>query len=569
MSQTDFDQLIRQLTAEDPQERRSAAKQLGELKRPEAIPELASVYRGDSDDTVRKAAADALRVFRRMEQEYGADEDGTRKGGPSSATLSRIRGLLIITLALTVLGNVALVVTRAFPSLFTPPKAPQTAPTPRDQLTDSFGKRIEAARAEATTLRGVYSGLQGMGAQSLIVNQPQCQKLQSSDVNPVDLGELDAVTYPDLKTVNDQTNQAVLGLVPLRNTFVVLCNTKDPGEVDRQLAAQGGAAKIITAIDSITNKDLSAAQASLKRAIDSPAPTVGPTSTPTPLPTSTPAPTATPAPPTATIPATVTAAGVTPAGATQAAGATGAATGASTGAATGAATLGNTITFNGLGLETLKSYRYLISATGQGSFASTGKTFNASLKIAATRQASPLAAEYDIVINDANSRDFNAAPSATTPLLRGVAGSLYVQGNWTYTIADNVFYQVNNATGKCQKATPIAGDKAPFQDFTFGDLADVTLTLQPPDEQINGVTAKHYHGEKKGGFNNQFSMAFDVYLAADSQLPVRVIEVVTQPTFGAKTPSLTGFTDFKLTIQYDLQAQNLDVKVARPVVCPK
>jgi HEAT repeats len=562
MSQPDFDQLLRQLSAEDPQERRSAAKRLGDLRRPEAIPDLANVYSHDTDETVRKAAAESLKIFRRMEREYQLDDE-PRRGGPSSGALRRIRGLLTVTLVLSVLGNVALFVTRTFPNLFAPGKAGQTAPTAREQLTDSFGKRIDSARTEAGVLRGVYSDLQGLGARSLGANQAKCEKLQSSDVNPIELGELDGITYPDLKLVSDQLNQAVIALVPLRTNFVVLCNTKDPGEVDKQLAAQGGAAKIITAIDSINNKDLAAAQAGLRKAITNPAPTVGPTSTPTPLPTPTPAPTSTTAPATATVPATATTAGATPGGPTPVA----VATGATPGTPTAAGTLGNTITFNGLGLQTLKNYRYLVNADGQGTFASNGRTFTLSLKFAANRQTSPLAAEYDLNITNTGSRDFTAVPGTKTPLMKDIADLLFLPGNWTITIVDKVYYQVNNQTGKCQGATRV-GDKSPIDDIDFPELAGVTLTLQQPDEQINGVNAKHYHGEKKGGPENPVIRTFDVYLSTDNQVPVRIVETVTQPTFGAKTPAPTGMTDFKMTLRYDLQAQNTpDFKILKPIAC--
>ncbi len=555
MAQTDFDELIRQLSDEDAQARRRAAKRLGELKRPEAIPELASVYSRDTDETVRKAAADALRVFRRMEQEFRSDDNEPRGGGLSSTLLRRIRGLLVFTLALSVVGNVALVVSRALPNLFAPGASVQTIPTPREQLTDSFGKRIADAREEALSLRGVYSGLQGLGAQYLKLNQPQCEKLQSSAVNPADLGNLDAITYPDLKTVHEQITQAQIGLVPLRNTAIALCANPTQSEVDKQLAAQGGPAAIITKIDSITNKDLADAQASLKKAIDNPAPTVGPTFTPTPPPTATPAPTATPGPSTAT-PA------VTQASGTQ----VGGAAAAPTGGATSAPTLASSITFTGLGLETLKTYRYQVNAKAEGTY-SNGRAFSGTLKIVATRQVSPLAAEYEVAVSDTNARDFNVGPQSTASLIKRLAGPLYVPGSLTYTILEQVRYQVNNAPpARCQ-ALRATGERANIPDFTFQDLEDVALTLTPPDEKINGVDVKHYHGEKQGGFNNQFTLAFDVYLSADRQLPIRVVEKVTLNKPGPRTPSPTGFATYSLTVTYDLQAQNTEVRVLKPIVC--
>jgi HEAT repeats len=556
MSQTDFDQLVTQLSAEDARQRRIAAKRLGELKRPEAIPDLANVYHEDADESVRKAAGEALRVFRRMERNEGLDDDEPRGGGPSGASLLLIRNILVVTLALTVLGNVGLLVSRILPAPGAQ-RPPQSAPSPRADLTKSLDKRITDARAEARSLREVYTGLQGMGVPWFNFNQAQCEKLQGSKVNAEDLGNLDTVTYPDLRTVNDQINQAVLGLVPLRTTFLILCANKDQGELDRQLNSQGGATAIITKIDSISNKDLANAAASLKKAIDNPAPTVGPTFTPTTPPTSTPAPTDTPGPatPTTSASATTKAGAPTAAGSTQASPATAAPSQA-----------GPSVSFNGLGLETLKTYKYQVAAKTDGSYTN-GKTFTGSLRIRAARQVSPLAAQYDVTISDANTRDYNAAPNASASLIKSLAGPLFAPGNTTYAIVKDVFYVLTSTPSlKCQAFRAI-GDRANIQDFTFADLAGMSLSAQAPDDNINGVAVKHYHGEKKGGFNNQFTQAVDLYLSADTQLPIRLIETVTLPTAAPKTPSPTGFAEFTLTIQYDLQAQDQGMLIPPPLAC--
>src|SRR2546430_5573 len=151
MSQTELDQLFTQLSSEDAKARRSAAQRLGQLKQPEAISRLANVYTNDEDETVRKAAADALRTFRRMEQ----SDDEEVKTGLSSDTLLRIRTILLITLALTVFANVGLLVSRLLPQPGND-QPTQTAITPRDELVKAFSKRIGDARADTTLLRRIY-----------------------------------------------------------------------------------------------------------------------------------------------------------------------------------------------------------------------------------------------------------------------------------------------------------------------------------------------------------------------------------------------------------------------------
>jgi hypothetical protein len=183
MSQTEFDQLLDQLSAGDAESRRTAAKRLGQLKRPEAIPELASVYHRDEDESVRDAAAEALRVFRRMEQQtLSGDLGEVGGGGNTAAWLVRLRTVLLVTLAITVLGNIGIRVSRLLPSFDSGPGI-QTTPQAREVLVEAFKLRIQDARTETGVLREVFTGVQGMGFQALNFNQDKCKQLQESKIN--------------------------------------------------------------------------------------------------------------------------------------------------------------------------------------------------------------------------------------------------------------------------------------------------------------------------------------------------------------------------------------------------
>jgi len=240
MSQSEFDQLLDQLSAGDAESRRNAAKRLGQLKRPEAIPELASVYHRDEDESVRDAAAEALRVFRRMEQQALSGDLGEVSGGVNAgAWLLRLRTVLLVTLAITVLGNIGIRVSRLLPNFDSGPGI-QTTPQAREVLVESFKLRIQDARAENGLLREVYTGIQGMGFQALLFNEEKCKQLRESKLNEVKLGNKDYDTYPDLRNISDQLNLAAQKLILLRNDYTRICTITDKKQFDSELNAIQG-----------------------------------------------------------------------------------------------------------------------------------------------------------------------------------------------------------------------------------------------------------------------------------------------------------------------------------------
>jgi hypothetical protein len=225
-------------------------------------------------------------------------------------------------------------------------------------------------------------------------------------------------------------------------------------------------------------------------------------------------------------------------------------------ATTAAPTSAPSASFRGLQLETLQSYRYKVSVSAVGSY-SNGKKFSGSLQINASRQVSPLAAQYDVKSSEVN-----------TPkdLIKNIAGGLYAPGNSQYIILDGVRYATGNILDtirpKVQCQAVRITDKSALPDFVMPtELNDMTFTRQPPDDTINDVKVLRYHAEKKGVNKDQFLSA-DLYLAADNQLPIRVVEKTTLPPLGQ-----TGYTDYTLIIQYDLLSQGQAVKPAKPLVC--
>ncbi len=304
MSQSELDQLIDQLTFEpDAKQRAKIVRRLGDLRRPEVIGQLASVYKTDEDESVRKAAGDALRIFRRMEQESAPADDDSSTGGLSDKWLLRIRNILIVTLGLTLLGNAALFVSRIVPPPATPIPTAQPEPTDREQLVTAYTARIKDARAEAGVLRQVFLNFQTMGFQALQLqdNKTQCDALPNSKVTKAEMADIDRVYYPDLADANDKINIAAQDLTGLRAEYVEFCGMKDSKTFSDLLAQRRGAPALVKRVDDVINKDLADADAALRKAVNSPLPTM--TQTPTPTATDTPTATLTPTP-TATFTAT-------------------------------------------------------------------------------------------------------------------------------------------------------------------------------------------------------------------------------------------------------------------------
>src|SRR5712692_365308 len=292
MSQSELDQLVDQLYVEDAKVRRNAAKRLGESGQPEYIAELVNVYMKDADAGVRKTAEDALRGFRRIEQNMlqGADPDQAPQRD-LAPLLSRLRLILGLLLVITFFINGVILIGRAIP----PPAvvAPtQAGPSVRSALVDGLDKRIKQASDDAATLRKLFSTIQGgMGLQG--VKQDQCQALQNEPLDAVDFGSADSIYYPDLKQVSDLLNIATPKIAVVRNDYLKLCAAKTQQDFDGQVTALGGAGAEVKAIDDATNQYLSDASLHLKKAIANPAPTITLTFTPTPTLTPT-VPTATP-----------------------------------------------------------------------------------------------------------------------------------------------------------------------------------------------------------------------------------------------------------------------------------
>ncbi|MEP7284249.1 MAG: hypothetical protein ABI947_00615 [Chloroflexota bacterium] len=549
MSQSEVERLLDDLeTAVDPKDRRKAAQRLGVLGNPETIAGLVIAYNNDSDVGVKRAAEKALRVFRRMEQKMNGiavdDDDSKAADSPDLVPLlTRARIILVVVLVITFFINGIILIGRAIP----PPASPTPTPpvvTARNEIVDAFNKRLNDARAETAALRQLFSGVQGLGMQG--VKQEQCQQLAASQLDKLDLLPVDRDTYPDLNSVNDLINIAAQKIVVMRNTYALLCATKDQKQFDDAINAQGGGAALVSRLDAITNQDILAANTALKAAIDKPGPTVGPTYTL--VPTATPTLYTNTPIPSATLPPTKTPAVTSTSNAP-----------AATAAATGPATQATTYTFTGLGLDKLAQYKYAVK--GSSSLTTTAnKILRGSLTMHVARQKDPVVAEYNVSINEG---------SPTTPLFN--LPTLTVAGDSTYVVVESVLYETGSVLtaakfkGSCRATQATATSIGKLQDITLSELSGITFTAQGDISTVNNVKAAHYSATQNIGDNKELVQTIDVYVSVDKQIPV---QVTISRTLDPKVKVKGGLKDYSFSLTYDLTSQGEEaLNILMPLAC--
>jgi hypothetical protein len=530
MARTELDRLIDQLyeREDDPRAQKAIIRQLVQLGDPEAIVELSTIYnKQDADPGVKRAAADALRVFWRMEQRIRAGKKrGVRRQLPVGL-LKRLRFVLAALFILTLLSNVILVVVRSLPP---PPTPVQTVPSSRDTLFQTLSQRIVDAQKDEVNLRLRWQELQ-------VHAKLTCPGQFNAPTNYVAAG-IDLTTYPLLQKPTDELNAAIQKLADLRARWANVCvKPNDPTAAD-QAAGDGGASARIADVDTASTM-LDSAQLDLTKFKNAPTPTntLTPSATPT-RPTNTPTRTPTPGP-------------------------THTASNTPTNTPTPTVTPLQILTFDGLHLNTLTSYAYTFSVTYNG-LAATGGTFTGTLSVEALRPVTldPQGqAQYEISLSED---------------LRSIAGlnGLFKPGRVRYEIRNGTYY-VNTLippSVACRASAATAALTGALDSIRPDDLlkplASVTLNRVQPDESINGVTAQHYHADAQAGAGRDLIRAnYDLYVTADKHLPVRAAYAVTGPYAGLpNVPQTDALTSYN--VQYDLTQINPTVKLDVPLGCP-
>lgn len=536
MARTELDRLIDQLyeRENDPRAQKAIIRQLVQLGDPEAIVELSTIYnKQDADPGVKRAAANALRAFWRMEQRIKAGKKGAARRQLPTGLLKRLRFVLAVLFALTLLSNVVLVVVRSLPP---PPTPVQTSPTDRDTLFQTLNQRLNDARSDDANLRKRWQELQ---AHAKLTCPGQFNTPSSYTAAGIDL-----TTYPLLQKPIDELNGAIQKLADLRNRWANVCvKPTDSAAVD-QAAGDGGAGARIADVDAASTM-LDTAQLDLTKFKNAPTPTntLTPSASPT-HPTNTPTRTPTPGP-------------------TYTPSKTPTNTSTPTKTPTPTATPLQILSFDGLHLDTLTSYAYTFSVTYNGVAATSG-TFIGTLSVEALRP---------VTLDPQGQAQYEISLSENLKSIASLNG-LFKPGRVRYEIRNGTYYvnTLNPPSVPC-KASAATATLTGALDLIHPDdllkpLTTVTLNRVQPDESINGVTAQHYHAEAQAGAGlNLFQTNYDLYVTADKHLPVRAVYAVNGPYAGLpnlpKNDTLTSYS-----VQYDLTQINPTIKLDVPLGCP-
>jgi hypothetical protein len=268
MAENERDILIAQLSdSEKVAERRQAAKRLGELRDPAAIDALVNTYLDENEDeSVRRAAEQALRIFRRMQQ--ARDAESAPPPEPPDQTSARLRKPLAISLGALVALNVLMIVIRALSGgppigLIAAQPTPVLA-TSRAALIIEAQNYLSALNDEVAAFRQPLLDFQA-NVDSL-QRLPRCIELTMSQLAPRTLLSEDARTQPDLVSIFEALNTALEKFRALRAKYIELCGQQNFEALRQRLQPEGGAAGLVAQLDALLNGEISAARLALEAA---------------------------------------------------------------------------------------------------------------------------------------------------------------------------------------------------------------------------------------------------------------------------------------------------------------
>jgi hypothetical protein len=276
MNKSNRDALIERLRNDpDPKVRRRACRQLATSRDPAVIPLLRAAYINDDDERVREAAGEALAIFKAIH------EGKTVQRLPvSDHTLRLILSGLAVLLVVSLLLNVSMRVLGSGKDDHKKPSASlQGTPTDRSTLVSQIQEKLSQEQALVTSLKGEIKHYNDTGQ----VACPLSYQISA----PIGLSLIDNYTYPDLGIVGAKLDATL----PPMQTALVLLNSACADPTTQTEKVLQASAKLDQ-----TDAQLSEVGGLLQKAINSPAPTVGPTITPIPTRTFTPEPTETPVP---------------------------------------------------------------------------------------------------------------------------------------------------------------------------------------------------------------------------------------------------------------------------------
>ncbi|NDJ86499.1 MAG: HEAT repeat domain-containing protein [Chloroflexi bacterium] len=179
MPTPELTRLVEQYDSEDPEERIEVCRQMRDLADPEAIQFLVLIYQEDSEEKVKKAAAEALGQYRAMQLEI----EGKRRS--SGRGMRRARTFLIVTLVVLVALNVMLVVAGG--------GSEEEGLTEEQRLANQIATSLNDVILDAQHMRGEIWAIQA-GRKT----PAEACRLELNRPEPVQLDETQAEAYPEI-----------------------------------------------------------------------------------------------------------------------------------------------------------------------------------------------------------------------------------------------------------------------------------------------------------------------------------------------------------------------------------
>ncbi|PJF36491.1 MAG: hypothetical protein CUN49_05185 [Candidatus Thermofonsia Clade 1 bacterium] len=281
MAETERETLIAQLSAsESVAERRQAAKRLGKLRDPAAINALVNAYLDENEDeSVRRAAENALRIFRRMQQERAEPDSPPAAAEPDFKALQKFRKPLTISLVVLIALNAFLFLIRALSgysliALILNPPTPVLA-TERTALILEAQDYLLALENEIIAFRQPLLDLK-VDIDDLRRLPTRCTTLAPLALKARLLSAEDTRLNADVAAIFERLNSVLQQFAALRQKYTEACSQKDLNALLSGLAPSGGAG-LVEQLDGLRNNQLSALRNALEVARTAPTPTIAPT----------------------------------------------------------------------------------------------------------------------------------------------------------------------------------------------------------------------------------------------------------------------------------------------------
>lgn len=222
-------ELVFQLEDESTAARVRAIRHLAAIADPRSIPPITRLYLDeDQPDAVRRAAADALGVFKAIKEAVDKGEAVqlpdplTVKGPPrvSPKAFRRLLSLLAVLLVLLIAADVVLVISQGGFSLSLGGGQASTVDEVGEQFYATLDNRYNIVSEEVTTMRGSWEMFRDTGALDCGIGEPDERAINADDLNVTVIAYSD---YPALHDAKLRLSEAITQFSLVYNDWYLAC----------------------------------------------------------------------------------------------------------------------------------------------------------------------------------------------------------------------------------------------------------------------------------------------------------------------------------------------------------